>query len=160
MFSEKSDCMVDNIHLEKLKVCWIFKISLYKAKFPFNHNGLRLPTVHAWNIPQVGHSHKTVMSKYSNAKFNFPFDKSFNFALRISLLLLLEFPYLLIVYFWRRQLYFKSMKKKKVITSSDGTTAWKNMKHGLTFDSSITFEIFVFNLSAYSLTTLSYMTGL
>ena len=32
-----------------------YLLSLYKAKFPFNHDGLVLPAVHAWDIPQVVH---------------------------------------------------------------------------------------------------------
>ena len=58
-----------------------YLLSLYKAKFPFNHNGLVLPAAHAWDMPQVVHFHVTVMSKYSNAKFEFQLDKFFTFPL-------------------------------------------------------------------------------
>ena len=54
--------------------------SLYEAKFVFNHNGLVHPAVHSWDIPQVVRSRITVMSKHSNAKFEFRLDKFFAFA--------------------------------------------------------------------------------
>ena len=65
------------------KVCWISTFSLYRAKFPFNHNGLILPAIHAWDIPQVGLSHIAMILEYSHAKFKFPLDKFFTFVLRI-----------------------------------------------------------------------------
>ena len=79
----KSDCMVDNIQIEKyvesmLNIYFHFS----KAKFSFNDNGLVLPVVHAWDIPHVVLSQIIVMSKYSNAKFEFPCDKFFTFSLK------------------------------------------------------------------------------
>ena len=72
--------MIYNIRREKY-VEGMLNISLHKAKLPFKHNGLALPVVHARDIP-VLHSHITVMSKYSNAKFQFSTEKFFTFALR------------------------------------------------------------------------------
>ena len=79
----KSNCMVDNIQIEKyvesmLNIYFHFS----KTKFSFNHNGLILPVVQAWDIPHVVLSQIIVMSKYSNAKFEFPCDKFFTFSLK------------------------------------------------------------------------------
>ena len=56
-FHDAIDCTVDNNHLKKIwKTCIGYFPSLYKAKFSFNHNGLVLPAVHVWDVPQVVHS--------------------------------------------------------------------------------------------------------
>ena len=83
MCSEKSDCMVDNIYLEKTYIKYAeYLLSLYRDKHTFNHSGLLLPGVHAWDIPQVMHSHIIIMSKYFKTKFDFPLDKFLTFAFR------------------------------------------------------------------------------
>lgn len=73
-------CYADNIHLEKYEKVIYF--SFASPSFRTNVNALVLPTVHAWDILQVLHSHITVMPKYSSAKFEFPVDKFFKFTLR------------------------------------------------------------------------------
>ena len=50
MLSEKSNCRIDNIHLERYVEK---KLSIY---FPFtscNHNGFVLLAVHVWDITQA-----------------------------------------------------------------------------------------------------------
>ena len=42
--------------------------SSHTIKFPYNQ---------AWDVPQVLHYHFNSISKYSNAKFEFPVDKFF-----------------------------------------------------------------------------------
>ena len=67
---------VDNIHVEK------YERSICKVTFRYKRNALVFPTVHALDIPQVLYPYVTVMLKYSNAKFEFPIEKFFKFALR------------------------------------------------------------------------------